>query len=82
MAACKFFSLSELADNYAGIGKQLPTVGNPKPLTVGDFLKYLKVIDEFAKTPNALRVATILEQMASVGVLALAGRNLSTTLRQ
>ena len=74
MAACKFFSLSELADNYAGIGKQLPTVGNPKPLTVGDFLKYLKLIDEFAKTPNALRVATILEQMASVGVLALAGR--------
>ena len=41
MAACKFFSLSELADNYAGIGKQLPTVGNPKPLTVGDLLKYL-----------------------------------------
>ena len=42
MAACKFFSLSELADNYAGIGKQLPTVRNPKPLTVGGLTEVSK----------------------------------------
>ena len=74
IAACNFFSVSELADNYARIEKQLPTVGNPPPLTVGDFLKYLEVSGAFAKTPNAFRVAEILGQMAFVGVLVLAGR--------
>ena len=73
MLACGFFSATKIADGYASIGKQLPNQGNSVPLTVEDFLKYLDVIDAFPKTANALRVAQILERMASTGVLVLAG---------
>ena len=71
--ACGFFSATKLADSHASVGKQVPSGGNPSPLTVEDFLKYLDVVDAFPKTPNALRVAQILERMASTGVLVLAG---------
>ena len=73
MLACGFFSATKLAESHASIGKQLPKQGNPVPLTVKDFLKYLDVVDAFPKAPNALRVAQILERMGSTGVLVLAG---------
>ena len=41
--ACDFFNITKVAANHAVIGKKLADSGNPKPLTVGDFLKYLEV---------------------------------------
>ena len=55
--ACQFFNVNNTAANHAAIGKELPTEGNPGPLTVNDFLKYLKIKRIFLKPPNALRVA-------------------------
>ena len=72
-AACKFFSIFHLEDNYARIGKPLPTAGDPQPLTVRDFLNYLEVTGTFAKAPNGFRVTEILDKMASVGILVLCG---------
>lgn len=71
--ACDFFNASKVAANHAAIGKEVPSRGNPQPLTVNDFLKYLEVIGAFPKRPNALRVAQIVERMASTGLLVHAG---------
>ncbi len=71
--ACDFFNVNKVAANHTVIGKEAPSGGSPEPLTVNDFLKYLEVIGAFPKMPNALRVAQIVEQMASTGLLVHAG---------
>ena len=67
--ACDFFNIAKLAANRAVIGKKLADSGSPKPLTVSDFLKYLEVKKAFPRPPNAFRVARIVEQMVSAGLL-------------
>ena len=47
--------------------------GSPEPLSVSDFLKYLEVKKVFRKMPNAFRVAHIVEQIESSGLLIHAG---------
>lgn len=71
--ACDFFNANKLPANYARIGKKLPKGGNPEPLTVNDLLKYLDVVGAFPKPPNALRVARIVERMASNNLLLRIG---------
>ena len=72
--ACDFFNIAKLAANRAVIGKKLADSGSPKPLTISDFLKYLEVKKAFPKPPNAFRVARIVEQMVSAGLLVRAAR--------
>ena len=72
--ACDFFNLVKFAANRAVIGKETPESGRPKPLTVGDFLEYLEVKKPFPKPPNAFRVARIIEQMVSGGLLMRTAR--------
>ena len=76
--ACGFFNASEIAVNHAVIGKDLPNLGNPRPLAVTDFLKYLEIQRAFPKTPNAIRVAQIIERMVSAGLLVHAGQGSPT----
>ena len=71
--ACDFFNTNQVAANHAVIGKELPNSGVPTPLTVLDFLKYLEVKKAFPRTPNALRVARIVERMVSTGLLLRTG---------
>ena len=73
LLACEFFKATKLAESHAAIGKELPKQGNPAPLSAQDFLNYLEVVGAFAKTPNALRVAQMLERMGSAGLLVFAG---------
>ncbi len=68
-----FFNATKMADNHAVIGKEMENPGKPRPLTVADFLEYLKVTKAFPKSPNAFRVARIVEQMVSAGLLVRAG---------
>lgn len=81
--ACDFFNLAKFAANRVAIGKRPADSGNSKPLTVRDFLKYLEVKNPFPKLPNAFRVARIVEQMVSAGLLTRTGRGNSgiTALR-
>ena len=67
--ACDFFNATKTAESHAVIGKELANPGKPKPLSVADFLKYLEVQQAFPKRPNAFRVAGIVEQMVSAGLL-------------
>ena len=71
--ACGFFNVNAIAANHAVIGKDLPNLENPRPLAVIDFLKYLEMQRAFPKTPNAFRVAQIIERMVSAGLLVHAG---------
>ena len=71
--ACDFFNANGVAANHAVIGKELPNSGVPTPLTVLDFLKYLEVKKAFPRTPNAFRVARIVERMVSTGLLLRTG---------
>ena len=71
--ACDFFNVNNVAANRSVIGKNLATQGNPRPLTVADFLKYLEAKKIFPKRPNAFRVARIVEQMVSAGLLVRVG---------
>ena len=71
--ACDFFNANRVAANHTAIDKEVPSRGNPQPLTVNDFLKYLEVIGAFPKRPNVFRVAQIVERMASTGLLVHAG---------
>ena len=71
--ACYFFNANKVAANHSVIGKAVPSGRNPEPLTVNDFLKFLEVSKAFPKPPNAFRVAQIVEQMASTGLLVHAG---------
>ena len=71
--ACDFFNANKTAANHAAIGKELPAEGNPGPLTVHDFLKYLEINKIFPKPPNALRVAEMVEHMTSSGLLVRVG---------
>ena len=71
--ACGFFNVNEIAANHAVIGKDLPNLENPRPLAVIDFLKYLEMQRAFPKTPNAFRVAQIIERMVSAGLLVHVG---------
>ena len=71
--ACNFFNANKVAASHTAIGKEVRSGGNPQPLTVSDFLKYLQVKMVFRKTPNAFRVAQIVERMASTGLLVNAG---------
>ena len=72
--ACDFFNADKVAANHECIGKELPNGKNPEPLTVTDFLNYLEMTRVYPKTPNAFRVAQILDKMVSTGLLVLAGR--------
>ncbi|MCY4383627.1 MAG: serine protease [Nitrospinae bacterium] len=71
--ACHFFDANNIAANHSVINKEVPSGQNPEPLTVSDFLKFLEVNKTFSKTPNAFRVAQIVEQMTSTGLLVHAG---------
>ena len=79
--ACHFFNANKTAESHAAIGRSLSAEGTPGPLTVLDFLKYLEINKTFSKTPNAMRVAEIVERMASAGLLACAGRGSSSIAR-
>ena len=72
--AHRFFDVNKLKANHIRIGKATAEGTRLQPLTVGDFLKYLQVTGAFLKTPNAFRVAQIVEQMALKGLLIVAGR--------
>ena len=72
--ACHFFNANKVAANHAAIGKAVQNKKNPGPLTVEDFLAYLAVTEAFPKTPNAFRVAQVVERMASTGLLVLVAR--------
>ena len=74
--ACNFFSVSEIASSHALIGKSVPNGKNPEPLTVNDFLSYLKESDAYTKTPNVFRVMEIIGRMASNGLLVQVGRGM------
>ena len=67
--ACDFFNAKNTEAKHAAIGKEQPSEGNPGPLTTSDFLKYLTEKKVFAKPPNALRVAELIERMVSSGLL-------------
>lgn len=56
------------------LAKKPADSGNAKLLTVRDFLKYLEVEKPFPKPPNAFRVARIVEQMVSAGLLMRTAR--------
>ena len=71
--ACDFFNASNVAANHAVIGKEPANPSSPTPLAVTDFLKYLEVKKAFSRTPNAFRVARIVERMVSAGLLVRAG---------
>lgn len=71
--ACEFFDANKVAASHARIGNESPKEGNPQPLTVNDFLKFLDVVRPFQKAPNALRVARIVDLMASSGLLLRVG---------
>ena len=71
--ACDFFNASKVAANHAVIGKKPANPSSPTPLAVTDFLKYLEVKKAFPRTPNAFRVARIVERMVSAGLLVRAG---------
>ena len=73
MLACDFFDLNNLVVSHTRIGKELPKGGTPHPLTVRDFLKYLEVSGAYPKTPNAFRVAQVIQKMASTQLLILTG---------
>ena len=77
LLACDFFNLAKFAANRAVIGKKPADSGSPKPLTVRDFLQYLEVKKPFPKPPNAFRVARIVEQMVSAGLLMRTARGTS-----
>ena len=68
--ACEFFNANKIAASHAAIGNK---PANPGPLSVTDFLKYLETTNAFHKTPNALRVARIVEEMVSAGLLVPIG---------
>ena len=73
MLACDFFKIEKVFANCALIGKEVPKSGNPPPLTGADFLKYMDATGAFKKSPNGLRVAQVLEPMASAGILLRMG---------
>lgn len=71
--ACSFFDANKVAASHEAIGKKLVNPGPPTPLSVTDFLKYLETTKAFHKTPNALRVARIVDEMVSAGLLVRVG---------
>ena len=71
--ACDFFNANKMVANRERIGKESPKGGNQEPLSATDFLKYLEVIGAFQKFPNAIRVAQIVDRMASSGLLLRVG---------
>ena len=76
--ACHFFNATKVSSNHSVIGKAVRRGGNPEPLTVNDFLKFLQLRNDFRRTPNAFRVAQIVERMASTGLLVRAGYGYSS----
>ena len=66
--ACEFFDLSRNAENHAVIDRK-PAPGQMSPFGMLDFLEYLKRKKAFSGTPDAFRVARILERMVSAGLL-------------
>lgn len=71
--ACDFFNANKVAASHAAIGRSPANSENPTPLSVTDFLKYLETTNAFPKTPNALRVARIVGEMVSAGLLVPVG---------
>ena len=71
--ACSFFNANKVAASHAAIGKRPANPESPTPLSVTDFLKYLETTNAFPKTPNALRVARIVGEMVSTGLLVPVG---------
>ena len=70
---CGFFDVNKVAASHAAIGSKPANPENATPLSVTDFLKYLETTNVFHKTPNALRVARIVEEMVSAGLLVPGG---------
>lgn len=71
--ACRFFNANKIAASHEAIGDKSANAESPTPLSVTDFLKYLETTNAFGKTPNALRVAQIVGQMVSAGLLVPVG---------
>ena len=68
--ACNFFNIANIA--------KLADSRDSMPHTVSDFLKYLEVEKAFPRPPNAFRVARIVEQMVSAGLLVRTARGNSS----
>ena len=71
--ACDFFNANKIAASHAAIGIKPTNPESPVPLRVTDFLKYLETTEAFEKTPSALRVARIVAEMVSAGLLVPVG---------
>ena len=71
--ALNFFDVDQLATSCNAIGKPLPRKGKPGMLTGNEFFQYIVASRNFQRQPNAMRVAQILEQMVSDGLLIRAG---------
>ena len=71
--ALSFFDVEKREASFNAIGKALPRKGALGTLTGDDFLKYVVANGNFQRQPNAMRVAQILERMASDGLLIRAG---------
>ena len=74
-SACYFFNFETetVEARHRAIGKAIPKEGVPELFSLADFLTYLDVTGAFAKTPNGLRVARVLDEMTSAGLLIHAG---------
>ncbi len=71
--ALDFFDVDKLSASYSAIGKTLPHNGKPTPLTGDDFFQHVLTNGGFQRNPNALRVAQLLKQMVSGGLLIHSG---------
>ncbi|MYH32990.1 MAG: trypsin-like peptidase domain-containing protein [Gammaproteobacteria bacterium] len=71
--ALNFFNVENLSNSRDAIGKAPPRKGGASTLTGNDFIQYIVANGTFQRRPNAIRVAQILEQMVSGGLLVRAG---------
>ena len=71
--ACDFFNVNNVESKHTVIGKKLENPSRPAALTTQDFLKYLEIKKIFPRTPNGFRVALMVDQMASAGLLVRMG---------
>lgn len=81
--ACEFFSFERktLEARHRTIGKEFPKGGVPEPFSLAEFFTFLKVQNAFAKTPNGLRVARMLDEMVAAGLLIPAGSSKPSAAR-
>ena len=74
-SACEFFSFDSatVEARHGTIGKEVPKGRAPEPFSLMEFLKYLEAKKVFAKPPNGLRVAHLLDEMVSAGLVLPVG---------